>query len=158
LCKAGWVLALDMDTCVVSSMSGTPTMRQMQCVCVCFSPGARRRLGRPEIGPAQRCACRESRLALRVAPRSADASLRLYRFYGATRRDRTGDLLITKFRVSVYVSDPVFGVGVCTMVFSAWSARNEPDFEPNFGCPVASALGQQGCERNEGLSRSFVVF
>ena len=51
---------------------------------------------------------------------------------GATRRDRTGDLLITKFRVSAYAIDPVFGVCPCTLAISAWSARIEPDFEPNF--------------------------
>jgi hypothetical protein len=51
---------------------------------------------------------------------------------GATRRDRTGDLLITKFRVSVYVADSAFGVSRCTLAISVWSARIEPDFEPIF--------------------------
>ena len=51
---------------------------------------------------------------------------------GATRRDRTGDLLITKFRVAVYAIDSVFGGCRCTLADSAWSARIEPCFEPNF--------------------------
>ena len=36
------------------------------------------------------------------------------RFYGATRRDRTGDLLITKFRVWRDVVDSVFGAATAS--------------------------------------------
>jgi|SRR6185312_2404778 len=50
---------------------------------------------------------------------------------GATRRDRTGDLLITKFRVSAYSIDPVSGDRRRALATSAWQARIEPDFEPN---------------------------
>ncbi len=39
--------------------------------------------------------------------------------FGATRRDRTGDLLITKFRVAVYAIDSGFGVRPCTSAISA---------------------------------------
>jgi hypothetical protein len=45
--------------------------------------------------------------------------------------------LITKFRVSVYAIDPIFGVCLCKLAIPAWSARIEPDFEPNFAETLA---------------------
>jgi integrase len=39
-----------------------------------------------------------------------DDSLEVLENYGATRRDRTGDLLITKFRVRAYAIDSAFGL------------------------------------------------
>jgi hypothetical protein len=38
---------------------------------------------------------------------------------GATRRDGTGDLLITKFNGAVYAIDPLFGVLLCESAISA---------------------------------------
>jgi len=37
-----------------------------------------------------------------------------------------------KFRVWVYAIDSVFGVCLCGLAILVWSARIEPDFEPNY--------------------------
>ena len=66
-------------------------------------------------------------------------------FSGATRRDRTGDLLITKFRVSVYAVDLVFGGCPCGLAVSARSALIEPDFEPNFRMLISPVLERSLC-------------
>jgi hypothetical protein len=51
---------------------------------------------------------------------------------GATRRDRTGDLLITNFHLSPYAIHSKVGLRVILLAYSAWWALIEPDFEPNY--------------------------
>lgn len=48
-----------------------------------------------------------------IESNSAGQSTLRSRKHGATRRDPTGDLLITKLRVWVYAIDYVFGVCLC---------------------------------------------
>ena len=64
---------------------------------------------------------------------------------GATRRDRTGDLLITNFLVWAYAIDSVFGLRCGRLVYSAWRALVEPDSEPKFDMQsVAPFLASNG--------------
>jgi hypothetical protein len=51
---------------------------------------------------------------------------------GATRRDRTGDLLITKFCFLPYAIDSTVGLNLETSAYSAQPALIESDFESNF--------------------------
>jgi hypothetical protein len=48
-----------------------------------------------------------------------DDSLEVLENYGATRRDRTGDLLITNFPLYVYAIDSVFGYTSVLLAYSA---------------------------------------
>jgi hypothetical protein len=51
---------------------------------------------------------------------------------GGTRRDRTGDLLITKFHISLYAIDITFGPCPVLWVNSVSRALIESDFESRF--------------------------
>jgi hypothetical protein len=52
--------------------------------------------------------------------------------YGATRRDRTGDLLITKFHIRPHAIDITFGPCPVSWAYSASRALIESDFESEF--------------------------
>jgi hypothetical protein len=74
---------------------------------------------------------------------------------GATRRDRTGDLLITKFLVPPYAIESEIGLTLETLAYSVWRALIESDFESKFvgdpirqsRCPPPSARGRKGRAR-----------
>ncbi len=58
--------------------------------------------------------------------------MRVKELSGATRRDRTGDLLITKFCFQPHANDSTVGLRLTASGYSAWRALIESDFESNF--------------------------